>query len=115
MSVRNNLCGDNQVPDLTSEEQSLLGHRPSTVQNPFASLLSSACRPFRFIRRWQYDHRDYLAELFGTFLFVFLGLAVTAQYKLNVMDDCSNIGPFLIWGLALMIAIYACRHVSVIN
>lgn len=114
MSVHSNLCGDNQVPDLTLGEQSLLNHKPPTSQKPLVALLSSAREPFRFIRRSQNDCRDYLAELFGIFIFVSFGLTVTAQYKLCVTGDYSNIGPFLIWGLGLMLAIYVCRHVSVI-
>ncbi|KAI9597980.1 aquaporin-like protein [Syncephalis fuscata] len=98
-------CGNNQVPDMLPEEQSLLGHRISASPKPLVAFLSTSWAPFRIIRRIQSHYRDYLAEFFATYIFLFIGLTQCA-------GNVSNFPSYFTWGLALMCGIFVGRSVS---
>jgi NhaP-type Na+/H+ or K+/H+ antiporter len=83
------------------------------ASKPLVAYMSSAkWKPLRSFRRIQYAYRDYLAEFLATMVFLLLGIAINAQYKLNVKAT-DSFAPCFGWGLAIMCGVYIGRRVSV--
>lgn len=63
--------------------------------------------------RYRAQFREYLAEFFGTFLLIFLGLGSAVMGSVQVeMNPSSFDAQCLLWGLAVMLAVYVSGGVS---
>jgi NhaP-type Na+/H+ or K+/H+ antiporter len=86
----------------------------SDVSKPFVEFLNNSGGVLHTIRKYQAAYKDYLAEFFSTLVFALIGIGVNAQFTSSTnRDDKLAFFARFTWGLALALAVYMGRSVSV--